>query len=109
MTFSFTFRDIAKEAYDNACAFVRTELQGSELADILEIKTYTTIDDVRAVVEQAKARYEDCTNSRKGFLKHLAKFSARIMYFGQVLDILSQHHPEYVALAWGALKFVFMV
>jgi hypothetical protein len=26
-----------------------------------------------------------------------------------VLDTLAQHHPEYVALAWGALKFVFAV
>jgi hypothetical protein len=22
---------------------------------------------------------------------------------------LSQHHPEYVSLAWGALKFLFIV
>lgn len=31
------------------------------------------------------------------------------MYYGGVLDALSQHHPEYVALAWGAVKFVLMV
>ena len=76
---------------------------------MLGLKQYTTIEDVRVVVEQAKTRYEKCSQSRKGLLKHLTKFSARIMYFGQVLDVLSQHHPEYVALAWGSLKFVFMV
>jgi hypothetical protein len=30
------------------------------------------------------------------------------MTYGQVLDVLSQHHPEYVALVWGVLKFVLM-
>lgn len=109
LTIFFKSRDIAKEAYDCACAFVQTELHGSELAHMLGLKQYTTMENVRVVVEQAKTRYEHCSQSRKGLLKHLTKFSARIMYFGQVLDILSQHHPEYVALAWGSLKFVFMV
>jgi hypothetical protein len=31
------------------------------------------------------------------------------MYYGPVFDMLSQHHPEYVALAWGSVKFVLMV
>jgi hypothetical protein len=31
------------------------------------------------------------------------------MYYGQVLDMLAQHHPEYVSLAWGTLKFILMV
>lgn len=102
-------RDVAKEAYDAARAFVKTELHGSQLEEILELEQYTTVEDVRAIVEQAKARYEKCSQGRKGILKYLTKFSARIMYFGQVLDTLAQHHPEYVALAWGSLKFVFMV
>ena len=25
------------------------------------------------------------------------------------MDVLVQHHPEYVALAWGAMKLVFGV
>jgi hypothetical protein len=39
----------------------------------------------------------------------LAKVSSRILYYGNVLDMISQHHPEYVALAWGSAKFVLMV
>jgi hypothetical protein len=31
------------------------------------------------------------------------------MYYGKVFDTLAQHHPEYVALAWGAVKLVLMV
>jgi len=25
------------------------------------------------------------------------------------MDVLVQHHPEYVSLAWGAMKFIFGV
>ena len=25
------------------------------------------------------------------------------------MDVIVQHHPEYVALAWGAMKFLFKV
>ena len=28
---------------------------------------------------------------------------------GKVMDVLVQHHPEYVALAWGAMKLIFGV
>ncbi|KAG9190518.1 hypothetical protein G6011_08606 [Alternaria panax] len=28
------------------------------------------------------------------------------MYYGKIMDTLAQHHPEYVALVWGAMKFV---
>ena len=36
-------------------------------------------------------------------------FASRVTYYGDILDMLVQHHPEYVALAWGAFKFVFVV
>ena len=31
------------------------------------------------------------------------------MYYGNIFDVFAQHHPEYVALAWGAMKFLFVV
>ena len=33
----------------------------------------------------------------------------RIHHYGKVMDVLVQQHPEYVALAWGAMKLVFGV
>jgi hypothetical protein len=30
------------------------------------------------------------------------------MYYANIFDVLAQHHPEYVALAWGAMKFLFV-
>ena len=33
----------------------------------------------------------------------------RVQYYGNVMDVLVQHHPEYVSLAWGTMKFFFVV
>ncbi|KAL8661382.1 MAG: hypothetical protein Q9202_005624 [Teloschistes flavicans] len=32
--------------------------------------------------------------------------SEKLLYYGNIFDVLAQHHPEYVALAWGTLKFL---
>ena len=39
----------------------------------------------------------------------MRRISSWVMFYSQVLDVLSQHHPEYLALAWGATRFVLMV
>lgn len=66
------------------------------------------MQDVIAAVESAKVEYE--MKSRKGKIReHLVAFSSRVMYYGSIMDSLSQHHPEYVALAWGTMKFLFVV
>jgi hypothetical protein len=60
-------------------------------------------------VEKAKREYEAKGQKRRTVLKWLNKLSLGIRYYSQALDMLAQHHPEYVALAWGAIKFVLMV
>ena len=66
------------------------------------------MQDVIAAVESAKLEYE--MRSRKGKIReYLVAFSSRVMYYGSIMDSLSQHHPEYVALAWGTMKFLFVV
>ncbi|KAH8586200.1 hypothetical protein B0O99DRAFT_748479 [Bisporella sp. PMI_857] len=37
----------------------------------------------------------------------LKSFSQRVRLYADVLDVFVQHHPEYVALVWGAMKFLF--
>lgn len=67
-----------------------------------------SIQDVKAAVDDAQKAYE--SRSRKSKVRqYLAAFSTRIMYYGAVMDTLSQHHPEFVSLAWGAVKFLFVV
>jgi hypothetical protein len=61
------------------------------------------------VVETAKRKYDEKCKDHTGMRQSLEKISSRIMYYGKVLDVLAQHHPEYVALVWGAVKFVLVV
>jgi|SRR3569833_1021959 len=63
--------------------------------------------DLISAVEFSRQRYESCQKSKAR--KWLARLSSRVNLYGQILDVLVQHHPEYVSLAWGAFKFVFQV
>jgi hypothetical protein len=35
--------------------------------------------------------------------------SSRILHYGAIFEIFQNHHPEYVSLAYGAFKFLFVV
>jgi len=59
-------------------------------------------------VNNAKAVYDQQSQSSKA-KKWLTLLSERITHYGAIMDTLSQHHPEYVSLAWGAMKFFFIV
>ncbi|KAK6840941.1 hypothetical protein PG987_001801 [Apiospora arundinis] len=39
--------------------------------------------------------------------RRLHAFAQKVTFYGGVLDVFVQHHPEYVALAWGAIKLLF--
>ena len=69
----------------------------------------TSILDVKNTVAKAKSDYEAKGQKRRKVLKWLGRLSLELKYYSQVLDMLAQHHPEYVALAWGAVKFVLTV
>ncbi|CAI6336218.1 unnamed protein product [Periconia digitata] len=56
----------------------------------------------------AQAKYESTRTGSK-VRDRLAAVSSRVLYYGHVLDVISQHHPEFVSLAWGTLKFLFVL
>ena len=60
------------------------------------------------MVLEAKSHY-NITRHNKSLSKWLSKLSSRVQFYGNIMDVLVQHHPEYVALAWGAMKFLFVV
>lgn len=66
------------------------------------------MDDVQNVVQQAMARYNASRNEAKS-RKWLVRLSQWIHHYSGVFDVFAQHHPEYVALAWGSMKFLLMV
>ena len=66
------------------------------------------IQDVQDAVLSAKQAYESHSGISR-VQKWLALFSSRVIYYSSVMDMLVQHHPEYVSLAWGTFKFLFVV
>lgn len=46
----------------------------------------------------------------KAKVRHwLTGLSEKLVYYGNIFDVLVQHHPEYVSLAWGTFKLLFTV
>ncbi|KAL9619293.1 MAG: hypothetical protein Q9160_006058 [Pyrenula sp. 1 TL-2023] len=66
-----------------------------------------SLDDLKQAAAKAKAKYERHHENKAA--KWLTKFSFRVRHYGNILDVLTQHHPEYVSLAWGAMKLIFGV
>ncbi|KAG6358349.1 hypothetical protein INS49_014233 [Diaporthe citri] len=73
-----------------------------------ELFATSTLEDVLNLVLDAKKRYHDAA-SQSRIQDGLNAFSQRLLYYGNVMDVLVQHHPEYVSLVWGAMKFIFGV
>lgn len=70
--------------------------------------SFDTIHGVQEAVNKSMAKYD---SHRKFSVAStwLVCFSQRIKFYGDVLDVFVQHHPEYVSLAWGAMKLLFTV
>jgi len=39
----------------------------------------------------------------------LTGLSEKLVHYGNIFDVMVQHHPEYVSLAWGTFKLLFVV
>ncbi|KAK1516998.1 uncharacterized protein CCOS01_12547 [Colletotrichum costaricense] len=65
------------------------------------------MSDVQSAVESARQEYQAKSKGSK-IQSVLTTCSSRIMFYGAIFDTFSQHHPEYVSLGWGALKFLFV-
>ena len=97
----------AHEAFDKAKKIFSDSL-GSDQQQQIFVHGSNNIEGLQAIVNQAKEGYERTRQKGKA-RQWLSSFSSRLLYYGAVLDTLAQHHPEYVSLAWGAVKFVFIV
>jgi hypothetical protein len=67
-----------------------------------------TIADVQDEIRKAQEKY-NLRSQGSRLRKWLSRFSAGVLYYGQIMDVLVQHHPEYVSLAWGTTKLLFVV
>jgi hypothetical protein len=100
-------KNVAQEAFKQAIAVFSSETSGDEQKASLA-KHATTFQDVLDAVADVKTQYEASRSSAKA-TKWLQKLAHRLKFYGNVLDVLAQFHPEYVALAWGTMKFIIMV
>ncbi|ORX96974.1 hypothetical protein BCR34DRAFT_607470 [Clohesyomyces aquaticus] len=66
-----------------------------------------SLTGLQQLVETAQSKYDKQHQDK--IVRWLSKLSSRISHYGRVLDVLVQHHPEYVSLAWGAMKFLFIL
>lgn len=95
-----------RETFDQAKATFSAELTHDECKRIW-IANQTSFQDFSNVLADTRRLYDDKPTSKAR--KWLCSFSSKITYYGNILDVLVQHHPEYVSLAWGTFKFLFIV
>lgn len=71
------------------------------------------MDDALEAVRAARDKYVEKKKRRHRVDTALSSWwvnaAARITCFGSVIDTFISSNPEYSALAWGAIKFLFMV
>ena len=101
-------QNIAEAAYQEAVAYLKKEFEGKP-DEIAWIEGRKSLDEVRAEAHGLETRYFAVGGTKKTVLHAVRRISSWIMFYGQVLDVLSQHHPEYLALAWGSVRFILMV
>lgn len=98
--------DPARDAFDNAVKALQSELSSDEYQAIW-LRGQTSVRDVHIAVTAAMEEYKSKAQDSK-VRKWLSNCSSRIMYYGAIFDMFSSHHPEYVSLAWGTMKFLFI-
>lgn len=70
-------------------------------------QNYTNIDEIRSLVQDSLDRYSNEHRFPKA-RKWLSRTLAILHHYANIFDVFVQHNPEYVALAWGAMKFLLM-
>ena len=65
----------------------------------------TSLQHVLDAIAVAQKRYEN-KHTKTKIRRGITELSKRICFYGNVMDVLVQHHPGYVALAWGIMRLV---
>ncbi|PPJ58241.1 hypothetical protein CBER1_08261 [Cercospora berteroae] len=106
MTSSNPTKSLAQATYSKAVDLAESRYPGKE-AKTRWLRDKNTIHGLQDVISRARTAYESQPHSAAR--KALDKFSAGVMYYSKIMDMLVQHHPEYVSLAWGTMKLVFVL
>ncbi|KAK1706644.1 hypothetical protein BDP67DRAFT_167311 [Colletotrichum lupini] len=65
-----------------------------------------SMEDLQGLVTATLEKYEamKASSTMRGWLERTSEI---ICHYGTIFDVFIQHHPEYVSLAWGAMKLIF--
>lgn len=99
--------DPARAAFTEAVKIFTSSLT-KDSQKICLARQASSMEEVQSAVADAKARY-DTGRQNDNVRIWLSKLSTRIGHYGNIMDVLVQQHPQYAALAWGAMKFLFVV
>lgn len=104
--------DVAKQAYEQALRFHHDEF-ASSTGTTSWLSSTSSVHDILHLLAETQKKYVD---KRKGRWKTTTAavswwklLSARMMQYEKVIDTFVASHPEYSALVWGAMRFLFTV
>lgn len=102
-------QDLAQHAFHDAVHAFSSELsKDPKKTKLLQDLRINNVEAVLEAVLQAQKHYQERRGDSK--LRHvLDGLAERIGHYGAILDVFVSHHPEYVALVWGAMKVLFVV
>lgn len=104
--------ETVQRAFLRAKQFHEVALQGRNAGESWFSKA-SSMSDVLAVLHESQNRYDTKVASRSKKAKAAGRWwkiaVSRINHYSQVVDTLVSSHPEYAALVWGALRFLFQV
>ncbi|KAK4951235.1 hypothetical protein LTR10_010208 [Elasticomyces elasticus] len=96
----------ARAVFEQAVQLVKAQQPDNPTIDTW-LQNKFTIEDIYSIVAEVERKYSNRPKSRAR--KWLTKFAAGVSYYGKVMDMLVQHHPEYVSLIWGTTKLMFVL
>ncbi|KAI0465623.1 hypothetical protein F4859DRAFT_528286 [Xylaria cf. heliscus] len=101
--------DGARDIFQEALGVFSSELSKDSKGKLNSIigPGQGSIESILDSVVKARVAYETQTGKSK-VRDALVSFSEKVYHYSGILDVLVSHHPEYVALAYGAIKFLFV-
>lgn len=95
---------MAEEAFQAAVKKIIED--GEHIERILQ--NAATLQDIQEVVRKSMHQYKAIGKNLKT-IKWLNRTTKSIVYYSRVFDVFAPQNPQYVSLAFGAMKFLFTV
>ncbi|KAK4175537.1 hypothetical protein QBC36DRAFT_331347 [Triangularia setosa] len=98
--------DPATDAFQDAIIIFSNELTKDKAKRDL-ISRSDGFEDLQKTLTDVQHKYESA-RAKSRPREYLNKFSSLLCHYDNMMKCLIQHNPEYVSLAWGAMKLLFV-